>query len=240
LTTSYLANHFNPRTPDDPRVKYFSIAGRLPSVNILHPFWLPKMVLDSTEEKERRRLKEEWEREGSGNLGGAKPLWAHEEEWGNDGLVPVQSAKWGEFLGSMEGCDHWEMRGARGIAGDLNVDMSVADVLGLKDWTRFVGAFKKEERRESEAKSRPPDRPSREDLEMRKAEDKLDPDIKSSTDKLSAVFDWMVEQVPAPSRLRGLSLSQETKDKRRNELASKMDLERFYVALSRKLYDEGL
>lgn len=28
-----------------------------------------------------------------------------------DGLVAVQSARWGEFLGIMEGCDHWDLRG---------------------------------------------------------------------------------------------------------------------------------
>ena len=50
------------------------------------------------EERERMR----WE---GGGKDGEIPLWADEREWGNDGLVSVQSAKWGEFLGIMEGCD---------------------------------------------------------------------------------------------------------------------------------------
>jgi len=33
---------------------------------------------------------------------------------------------------------------------------------------------------------------------------------------------------------------QQEKKSAKNELATKMDLERFYVAMSRKLYDEGL
>jgi triacylglycerol lipase len=78
-------------------VKYWSVAGRISDMNISiwHPFWLPKMVLDGWEESERARIKE----------GGTSMGWADEREWGNDGLVTVQSAKWGEFLGIMEGCD---------------------------------------------------------------------------------------------------------------------------------------
>lgn len=108
LTSQYLNEFFNPNTPDDPKVKYFSVAGRMSAdtVSIWHPFWLPKMVLDGVEEKERERLKKQWE-QGNDKLGrsGETPFWADEREWGNDGLVTVQSAKWGEFLGTMEGCD---------------------------------------------------------------------------------------------------------------------------------------
>ena len=97
LTSTYLTHIFNPATPDDPRVKYWSVAGRVSGTNISiwHPFWLPKMILDGWEESERVRLKE----------GGLSMSWEDEREWGNDGLVTVQSAKWGEFLGIMEGCD---------------------------------------------------------------------------------------------------------------------------------------
>ena len=105
LTSRYLNEEFNPATPDDPSVKYFSVAGRMSDVSVWHPLWLTKMVLDSFEEKERSKLKTLWE-ESVGNWGsGAPPLWAQEAEWGNDGLVTIQSAKWGEFLGIMEDCD---------------------------------------------------------------------------------------------------------------------------------------
>lgn len=67
------------------------------------------MVLDGVEEKERERLKKVWELENDGQqTWGEKekpPFWADESQWGNDGLVTVQSARWGEFLGTMEGCD---------------------------------------------------------------------------------------------------------------------------------------
>lgn len=82
-------------------------------MGIWHPFWLPKMVLDGVEEAEREKRRREWvKRTGRLNIadkdrwvGEETPMWANEREWGNDGLVTVQSAKWGEFLGIMEGCD---------------------------------------------------------------------------------------------------------------------------------------
>ena len=39
------------------------------------------------------------------------PLWEQDDQWGNDGLVTVQSARWGELLGILEGCDHSDIRG---------------------------------------------------------------------------------------------------------------------------------
>lgn len=94
LTSTYLNTVFNPNTPNNPAVKYFSVAGRMPNVNLWHPFWLPKMVLDGVEKRERERLRDVGEN-----------MWSQPEEWGHDGLVTVQSAKWGEFLGVMEGVD---------------------------------------------------------------------------------------------------------------------------------------
>ena len=75
------------------------------------------------------------------------PLADIDAEWGNDGLVTIQSARWGEFLGVLEGCDHWELRGARG----LDVDLPLPSIPGpegwnLADWGKFVRAWKKEEK----------------------------------------------------------------------------------------------
>jgi triacylglycerol lipase len=42
-----------------------------------------------------------------------------------------------------------------------------------------------------------------------------------------------------PSEMKRL-MEKEDKGRKKNELASKDDLERFYIALSRKMYDEGL
>lgn len=66
------------------------------------------MVLDDFEQKERERLRSSWEEDKSTfpfSESESVPLWAREEEWGNDCLVTVQSSKWGEFLGVMEGSD---------------------------------------------------------------------------------------------------------------------------------------
>ena len=172
LTTSYLTETFNPRTPDDPRVRYFSIAGRMGALNIWHPLWFPKVVLDSASASAD-----------------------------NDGLVSVDSARWGEFLGTLEGADHWALRGASGI--ELDVDLPDAWI----NWSR------------------------RDEAER----------LRSSTERLSAVVDWIVEQMPAA--LEGASAGRQSSSsspKPRGDLQSIQDLERLYVALARKLYDEGL
>ncbi|PFH54027.1 hypothetical protein AMATHDRAFT_170612 [Amanita thiersii Skay4041] len=296
LTSRFLNDVFNPATPNDPSVKYFSVAGRMSGVNIWHPLWLPKMVLDAFETRQRNRLKAQWEGTTgrNGQMDPSMPsLWAQEREWGNDGLVTIQSAKWGEFLGIMEECDHWEMRGARGI--EFGVDLPNIPPLGsghadgwnFKDWIRFVNLWGKGEKAQHNANITKPEllssagsitttsvgssspRLSRSEVaeerarirERERARD--DAVIKSSTDKLSVVMDWLIEQVPSPRlslSLNGKGMNADVgigepmgkggvkeevrqierpKTKRR-ELETKADLERFYVALCRKLYDEGL
>lgn len=217
------------------------------------------MVLDGFEDKGKETLRKEWEetQQGQERLGqGQKPVWEREDEWGNDGLVTVQSARWGEFLGTLEGCDHWEMRGARGI--ELNVELPPlgigslterGDGWGFKDWGKFVGAWKKQEQKDDLLKEGVGgggawSKLTTEEQVREQAQD--DAIIKSSTDKISAVFDWLVEQVPASPRTISTdkdSVNVETEQAKKvgkGDLATKMDLERFYVALSRKLYDAGL
>lgn len=261
LSTTYLNKVFNPHTPDDPNVRYFSVAGRLSSMNIWHPLWLPKMVLDGYEERERERLGERWRYEDGG------------ERWGNDGLVTIESAKWGEFLGILEEVDHWELRGARGTfdlswgSDDDAASNAPNDGWNLGDWGRFVRAWKTEEKargagaavseREERDRATGVDARRAEALE-RTAKEKeqgfVDDVVRASTEKLSTVFDWIIEQVPSRTPAEaphGQSLSQaleakeakqreERREAARSELATKADLERFYVALCRKLYDEGL
>jgi triacylglycerol lipase len=273
LTTRYLTKIFNPRTPDDPRVRYFSVAGRTGSLNIWHPLWLPKVVLDGANGRE-----------------------------GNDGLVSVESARWGEFLGTLEGADHWTLRGASGIElldADLASVAGSRDAWGFADWGRFVRALGRvDERgraegvqqaqgtsaslaREDRALSSTPSSSSSSSsspplpasASTSPPSSSSDEGLKRSTERLSAVFDWLVEQVPIASR-NGLTLAGDGNSKssgggcgagggargkkgedatscekkegyghadgKRGDLESKRDLERVYVALARKLYDEGL
>lgn len=100
LSTRYMAQVFNPTVPDSPNVSYFSVASRKRSLPIYHPLWLPKQVLDSAAESRSA----DGERDGSAEALGSTSQ-------GNDGLVSVESAKWGRFLGVIEGCDHWDLRG---------------------------------------------------------------------------------------------------------------------------------
>lgn len=275
-------------------------------MNVWHPLWLPKLVTDGAEAKDRARLRSEASsalglnsldptasahyslRNGENSL----PPWENDELWGNDGLVTLQSARWGEFLGTMEGSDHWELRGASGIEVDVDLKQSVRGWNNL-DWSRFVRAWRKEEgdRKDRENKAgaassaaakevfggqvlRPSplklgaNVPGLHEEQRHDGEDML----KSSTEKLSAVFDWIIDQVPStegiPSKLPSLPLlginsksdeekREEVKRKekekregkreaaaktgrRKSDLETEKDLERFYVALARKLYEEGL
>ena len=229
------------------------------------------MVLDGFEEKEKEK----------GRI--LSPAPPDGERWGNDGLVTVQSARWGEFLGILEECDHWTLRGAKGV--EFAVDLPSVPGLSssakskesggdegngqwsLGDWSRFVTAWKREEKVAKDAglaisnHHQVPIEEKRQVLkeEMARAgvgKDFADEVVRASTDKLSAVFDWIVEQVPSrapstspassPPSLNAASFggtptarpSPEKKSK--SDLSSSADLERFYIALCRKLYDEGL
>ena len=80
LTTQFANEVFNPSTPDDPSVRYYSVGARVDGVGIWHPLWFPKMVMDGAEEKAKKQ----------GSSGSHRSV-----EQGNDGLGSVQSAKWG-------------------------------------------------------------------------------------------------------------------------------------------------
>ncbi|KAF9241090.1 alpha beta-hydrolase [Melanogaster broomeanus] len=251
LTTSYLNDVFNPATPDDPRVKYFSVVSRTDDMSIWHPLWLPKMVLDDAEKKAKERLKA---------AAASRRQVTQFDRWGNDGLVTVESARWGEFLGILEGCDHWEIRGARGM--EFNVDLpsvplgSITNRVSgegwaLGDWSRYIGAWKRQETHSSgalelasatgkAAQSVSSTLGTRIERDQIRRGGRNDPIVKASTDKLSAVFDWMVDQAPTSVNTSPSKDEVQTKKPAKNDLATKLDLERFYIALTRRLYDEGL
>jgi triacylglycerol lipase len=79
LTTIYVRNVFNPRTVDDPRVRYFSWGGRADPLghtgNVLAPYFVATWTV------------------------------LHALEGDNDGLVSVTSSRWGEYLGTLA-ADH--------------------------------------------------------------------------------------------------------------------------------------
>jgi len=84
LTPAYLNETFNPQTPDDPRVRYFSYAGKIEP---------PKHAWSNFPRPLSWRILQELEGD-------------------NDGLVSVESAKWGEFLGTIA-ADHGEQIGLK-------------------------------------------------------------------------------------------------------------------------------
>ena len=87
LTPAYVADVFNPATPDHPDVQYWSFAGAAGKGTTIpvNPFMKVGNVLL-------------YEREGL-----------------NDGLVSVESAKWGRFLGTFE-ADHAQQVGLNALS----------------------------------------------------------------------------------------------------------------------------
>ncbi|KAM0791325.1 hypothetical protein ACM66B_005795 [Microbotryomycetes sp. NB124-2] len=114
LTPTFLNTVFNPATHNREDIKYYSVAARTDKIPVWHPLWLPKQVLDGSEAA----------REAKGK--GAPARWK-----GNDGLVTIESAQWGEFLGVIDNCDHWNMRGSSGLVSAAASAQAIQEVTGL-------------------------------------------------------------------------------------------------------------
>lgn len=80
LTTDYCKGYFNPNTPDDPTVAYYSY-GASTEIPIWSFLGLPWQVIK-------------------------------EKEGDNDGIVSVESAKWGRYIKTLD-ANHWDLNGQR-------------------------------------------------------------------------------------------------------------------------------
>jgi triacylglycerol lipase len=78
LTKKYMTEEFNPKTPDDPNVRYFSYGAMMNRPPLLSPFRQSHKILEGLEGP-------------------------------NDGLVSVQSSKWGEYKGTLVGVSHLDL-----------------------------------------------------------------------------------------------------------------------------------
>ena len=194
-------------------------------------------------------------------------------QFGNDGLVTIESAKWGEFLGVLENCDHWDMRGAGGLSAHFADEAKAKESAGggkgseestwsWTDWQRFLGVWNQDKSRRDKAAQA--QRSEADGKAVRNAKAQLvaalaDPASKEKIvqeagrkkgeegqSPMDSVLDWVVENVPGintPLKLVTSSSKSEIKEKAQpvddTKKAPRFDLERFYIALSRKLYDEG-
>ncbi|KAJ6789410.1 hypothetical protein PWT90_03640 [Aphanocladium album] len=117
LTTRYMAETFNPATPDAGGVRYFSYGadmGGPPS--LLGVFRHPYLLVEA-------------------------------EEGGNDGLVSVRSSRWGDYRGTLVGVSHldlinwsnrmrWALREMMGMRRTFNAVafyLDIADMLAKED-----------------------------------------------------------------------------------------------------------
>ncbi|KAL9538189.1 hypothetical protein MBANPS3_011133 [Mucor bainieri] len=80
LSTDYCKNYFNPNTPNDPSISYYSYGA-----SASFPAW---------------------------SLLNLPSKWIKEKEGINDGLVSVESAKWGTYIKTLQ-ADHWDLNGQR-------------------------------------------------------------------------------------------------------------------------------
>ncbi|EOO03473.1 putative triacylglycerol lipase protein [Phaeoacremonium minimum UCRPA7] len=79
LTRRYMTEEFNPKTPDDPNVRYFSYGAMLDKKPpLLSPFRQSFNILSQLEGP-------------------------------NDGLVSVESARWGKYQGTLSGVSHLDL-----------------------------------------------------------------------------------------------------------------------------------
>lgn len=241
LTTAYLRDQFNPNTPDDPNVKYYSVAGRVPKVSILHPLWFTKLVLDSAAEK---------------GYPAEDTLPGHSYE-GNDGLVSVASAKWGEFLGVVDGCHHWDLRGEGGlwpqgiVNGDKKPPMPKPDnneevhMNGGWDWEHGVGLDNipgKDTQLDPAQHAK--------DLAAARAMSPEKKDSSASPFDLATVgqiIDWVGDLFPGDKKqeepthqLADARSEMEANKSSKKVVREKFDLARFYGGLMLRLREEGL
>jgi triacylglycerol lipase len=106
LTIDKMTREFNPRVTDDPRVRYFSMGFYIPAPTALRSF-VPWLVV----------------------LNG---LMALDGEPRNDGMVPVDSARWGEFLGAFP-ADHYSETGPIPLIGGVSYLQTFGRVLDRLD-----------------------------------------------------------------------------------------------------------
>ncbi|CAE6517551.1 unnamed protein product [Rhizoctonia solani] len=219
LTTSYLHNTFNPNTPDVDGVKYYSVGARArDDMSVFHPLWLPKTILDAAEYQNMGRTPE-WGGEFQDIDGweGVKRRWR-----GHDGLVSVASSRWGEFLGVIEGADHWELRGSSGASPALSHTTTSPgtspDSTNGNGWTEWAKSFS-----------------------LWQAARSTDASTDTRHAKASAALDWVVNAVSSSHAANPGGENDPVRVRRRAEDGVPVfELEKFYVALCKKLYEDGL
>jgi triacylglycerol lipase len=105
----------------------------------------------------------------------------------------------------------------------------------LLDWGKFVKLWKTEESKQMVSNQMRAAVIERDGISVEDVEERENA-LKTSTDKVSAMLDWIVDQVPLTSKVSAAG----KEESRKRDIASKEGLERLYMALSKKLYDEGL
>jgi triacylglycerol lipase len=168
--------------------------------------------------------------------------------------VSIESAKYGEFLGIVEGADHWDTRGAQGFGRVWERDQG--------GWSQFFGwrgeVAKAQAPRESEKNAALKLMDYGEISTGHQSVPQASTQKERDQAKLAAALEWIAEKVPTHANVSALSSVQSSLSSSASSSSSsppssqdkspaespnqvpKFDLERFYIALARNLYEEGL
>ncbi|KAI9610659.1 hypothetical protein H4Q26_006806 [Puccinia striiformis f. sp. tritici PST-130] len=244
LSTHYLIDHFNPTTPNHQTLNTSKKSSSSGGLSMVHPLWLPSLIMD--------------------RLIGRSSASSSQNQGGHDGLVTVDSAKWGEFLGVVDGTDHWEIRGSSAFVKSNWIELN-----------KYIGSWLS-----SNSSLKPPSSSvTKDSSSVTNKHQILDLDRHSISTKLLA--DWIVKKLPLnlystsnSNNLSSSSASSSSDSERDNYPTDKFrypfmnpsrtiepsfplddldihqiksssdpnqfDLELFYLALCRNLYDHGL
>lgn len=233
LTTAFTNGIFNPRTPDIEDVKYYSIAARHPGLGWWHPLYLPQLVLTASAKASLR--------EAEGEIG--------DNYEGNDGLVSVSSAKWGEFLGIIDGVDHWWMRGSRGLSKESQkLPSNKSNINNNNNNNTITDAItnNKIKLNDHDKSWQDVNRQIQNNRRMTFLENDQNDQNSSS---VQSIAKWFSDRIPISSNQQ--QSQQQTNEinqqyyiddqsKRDINSSSKIDREKFYIALCHKLYQDGL
>jgi triacylglycerol lipase len=105
LTRTYVTGTFNPATPDQDSVRYFSYGAMVDDLPLLSPFRLPLKLIG-------------------------------EVEGPNDGLVSVDSSKWGEYKGTLVNVSHLDL-----INWSNRMRWTVREWMGMKKTFNAVAFY---------------------------------------------------------------------------------------------------
>lgn len=146
----------------------------------------------------------------------------------------------------MNGCDHWDTRGAGGFGRDW--------IEGRGGWSQFFGAQRSQAESETLSEAKDSAASTAKDLssDAQGSKTSQQHDREQEQARFAGTLEWIANKVPTQSAASALSalsatlslsepkLEQAQQHAAKESKKPKFDLELFYIALARNLYEAGL